>query len=394
MKTRLVVSGGGTGGHVYPALAVLEVFLRAKPADSPLPTLRRADLLWVGSQGGMEEELVTRVGLDFVGLAAGGLRGVAPTTAARHAAQIARGVGRARGILSRFQPSAVLVTGGYASVSVALAARSRGIPVLIYLPDIVPGQAIRFLGRFAARIAVTSEESYRFFPRHKAVVTGYPVRPEIFTLTEEQARQALGLDADASTLLVFGGSRGARSINKALVAGLRDLLPVCQVLHVSGRLDADWVAGVAKSLPQELRARYHHYAYLDDMPSALVAADLAVARAGAATLGEFPAAQLPAIMVPYPYSGQHQEPNANYMATHGAAVVLPDAALQQELVSTVLDLLTDEETLAAMRESSRALARPDAAEAIARQLWALAGRRATHPGPQSAAGAEERRAVS
>jgi len=342
----------------------------------------------------MEEELVRGAGLDFVGLAAGGLRGVAPTTAARHAVQIARSVGRAREILARFQPLAVLVTGGYASVAVALAARSRGIPVLIYLPDIVPGQAIRFLGRFATRIAVTSGESYRYFRRDKVVVTGYPVRAEMFTLTREQARQALGLEAGVRTLLVFGGSRGARSINKALVAGLRDLLPVCQVLHISGRLDADWVAGVARGLPEELQARYHHYAYLDDMPAALLAADLAVARAGAATLGEFPAAQLPAIMVPYPYSGRHQEPNAHYMAARGAAVVLPDADLEEKLVPTVLGLLSDGAALAAMRESSRALARPNAAEAIAGQLWALAGQRVAHnPHPQPVAGAEERKAA-
>jgi UDP-N-acetylglucosamine--N-acetylmuramyl-(pentapeptide) pyrophosphoryl-undecaprenol N-acetylglucosamine transferase len=271
----------------------------------------------------------------------------------------------------------VLSTGGYVSAATTLAAWLKRIPVLIYLPDIVPGQAIQKLSRFAARIAVTSEESCRYFDRSKVVVTGYPVRPEILTLSRAEARQALGLDSRSKVLLVFGGSQGARSINQALLAGLASLLPICQVVHISGRLDADWVTRVTGELPEAVRARYHHYDYLHDMPVALVAADLAVARAGAATLGEFPAAGLPAVLVPYPYSGQHQNPNADYMAKNGAARVLLDADLGEKLVPTLLELLDDApswQALATMRESARSLARPDAAEAIAGQLRTLARR--------------------
>lgn len=372
---KLVVSGGGTGGHVYPALTVVEALLKKKPASAGLPTLGVGDLLWIGSKGGIEEKLVGRAGIRFVGLAAGGLRGKGPLVMVRNAAQIAGSLGQARGALGRFRPDVVLVTGGYACVAVTLAARTRGIPVLIYLPDIVPGLAIRFLSRFAERIAVTSEESYHHFRREKVAVTGYPVRADTFALGRAEARQALRLQPAEKTLLVFGGSRGARSINKALTAGLRELLPVCQIVHISGRLDADWVAGMAKSLPEDLRQRYHHFDYLHDMPKALVAADLAVTRAGAATLGEFPVAGLPAVLVPYPYSGQHQDPNAHYMAENGAAVVLPDAELGDRLVPTVLALLADDAALAAMRESVRAMARPDAAEAIAAELWQLARQR-------------------
>lgn len=378
---KLIVSGGGTGGGVYPALTVVELLLSPRPEGNTLPTLAPDDLLWIGSRGGIEEELVRRAGIPFIGLAAGGLRGMALLVMARNAAQIAGSVGQARRLLLRFRPDAVLVTGGYVCVAVTLAARTLAVPVLIYLPDIVPGLAIRWLSRFAWRVAVTSEESYHYLPFRKTVVTGYPVRPEIFALDRAQARQALGLDPDpaAKTLLVFGGSRGARSINQALVAGLRELLPVCQVVHLSGRLDAGWVAGAARNLPEVLRARYHHFDYLHQMPQALVAADLAVARAGAATLGEFPAAGLPAVLVPYPYSGQHQQPNADYMARHGAACVLSDADLGKKLVPTVLSLLNNQEALTAMRESARAMARPDAAEAIAGQLWLAAGR-AEHQG--------------
>ncbi len=371
---RLVVSGGGTGGGVYPALTVVELLLNPRPEGGALPSLVPDDVLWIGSRDGIEEELVRRAGIPFVGLAAGGLRGMALLVTARNAARIAGSVGQARRLLLKFRPDVVLVTGGYACVAVTLAARTLPVPVLIYLPDIVPGLAIRWLSRFAWRVAVTSEESYHYLPFKKVVVTGYPVRPEIFTLDRVQARQALGLDPEARTLLVFGGSRGARSINQALVAGLRELLPVCQVVHISGRLDVGWVTGAARSLPEGLRARYHPFDYLHQMPQALVAADLAVARAGAATLGEFPAAGLPAVLVPYPYSGQHQQPNADYMARHGAACVLSDADLGKKLVPTVLALLNDQGALAAMRESARAMARPDAAAAIAGQLGLAAGR--------------------
>jgi UDP-N-acetylglucosamine--N-acetylmuramyl-(pentapeptide) pyrophosphoryl-undecaprenol N-acetylglucosamine transferase len=326
----------------------------------------------------MEEELAKAAGLEFVGLAAGGLRGMGLLVTARNAARIAGSVGKARGILARFKPDAVFVTGGYACVAVTLAAWLQRVPVLIYLPDIVPGLAIRFLSRFAASIAVTSEESYHHLRRDKAVVTGYPVRAEIFALGREEACESLDLQPEIKTLLVFGGSRGARSINRAIVAGLGELLEHCQVVHISGRLDSDWVAATTKRLPEALLERYYHYSYLHNMPAALVAADLAVARAGAATLGEFPAAGLPAVLVPYPHSGQHQEPNAAYMERNGAARVLRDADLGQKLVATIIEILEDKEALGGMRESVRAMARLDAAEAIARQLWQVAKDRVTH----------------
>jgi UDP-N-acetylglucosamine--N-acetylmuramyl-(pentapeptide) pyrophosphoryl-undecaprenol N-acetylglucosamine transferase len=340
-----------------------------------LPTPAPEDVLWIGSRGGMEEELIKRQEIDFVGLTAGGVRGLGPLRGGRNILQILRSVGPAQKILDQFAADVLLVTGGYASVSVALAARRAQVPIIIYLPDIVPGLAIRFLSRFATRIAVTNEESLQFFPRTKVTVTGYPVRAEIYGLDRRQARLALDLDPEAKTLLIFGGSRGARSINRATVAGLRELLPVCQVLHISGRLDTDWVAGAAKSLPQDLAARYHHHTYLHDMPRALVAADLAVARAGASTMGEFPAAGLPAVLVPYPHSGQHQLPNAEYMARNGAAQVLLDGELEKEMVPAILALLADEQTLDSMAEATRAMARRDAAEAIAAELWQAARRR-------------------
>jgi UDP-N-acetylglucosamine--N-acetylmuramyl-(pentapeptide) pyrophosphoryl-undecaprenol N-acetylglucosamine transferase len=374
---------------VYPALTVIKALLEGNLASATLPALAPADVLWIGSRSGLEEDLVKREGIEFAGLAAGGLRGVGLPGKIQNSIRIVGSMGRARDILRRFEPDVILSTGGYACVAVTLAGWIQNVPLAIYLPDIVPGLAIRLLGRLADKILVTSEESYHFFRREKVVVSGYPVRPDIYQQSRVEARRALGLHPEEKTLLVFGGSRGARSINRALVAGLADLLPRCQILHISGKLDTDWVAGVAKGLPDPLRARYHHYPYLHEMADVLVAADLVVARAGAATLGEFPAARLPAILVPYPHSGQHQMPNAEHLVRNGAAQLLDDADLEAKLVPTVLELLADEGALSAMRESTTAMARIDAAEIIAEQLWSLARQRAVLSSLPSGRGTEE-----
>lgn len=370
---------------MYPALSVIDS-IRSQ-ADGygmdrdavPGVQARRAEpfeALWVGSLGGIEDKMVQAAGVEFVGLASGGVRGMGPLTAIRNAAQIVGSSAAAGKIVRRFRPDVVLVTGGYACVPVTLAARARRVPVLVYLPDIVPGLAVRMLSRLADLVAVTSEESIPHLARRKVVVTGYPVRSGILGADRGQARRAFSLDPELPALLVFGGSRGARSINQAVVAGLPDLLPVCQVIHVSGELDAPWVREATGALPQDLGLRYQHFAYLADMPSALAAADLVVARAGAATMGEFPAAGLPAILVPYPYSGQHQEHNARYMERHGAARILADGEIKEKLVPTVRDLLADRRTLSEMGSAARAMAKPDAAATIAQQARLLAQRAA------------------
>jgi UDP-N-acetylglucosamine--N-acetylmuramyl-(pentapeptide) pyrophosphoryl-undecaprenol N-acetylglucosamine transferase len=213
------------------------------------------------------------------------------------------------------------------------------------------------------------------------VVTGYPVRAELLTAHKDTARATLNLRPDLSVLLVFGGSRGAHSINQALLAALPQLLPICQVVHISGQLDWPAVGETGTRIAAEAAAkdgrtdlRYHPYPYLhDEMVSALAAADLVVARAGASVLGEFPAVGLPSILVPYPYAGQHQDANAAYLADRGAALVVPDGELVSRLAPAILGLFTEPERLDAMAAATRALARPEAAAAIAQELRQLAG---------------------
>ncbi|MCB9107246.1 MAG: undecaprenyldiphospho-muramoylpentapeptide beta-N-acetylglucosaminyltransferase [Anaerolineales bacterium] len=363
-----MISGGGTGGHVYPALAVVQSLNRLC-AEAHI----RPKILWVGSVGGLEQQLVERVGLEIELIPAAGLRGKNPVAAAQGLWALLRGYRRSRQIIRWFEPDALFVTGGYVCVPVTIAAHQAGIASLIYLPDIEPGLAIKFLARFVDRVAVTTPETIKYFKPGLAVVTGYPVRSDLLDAptveAKAAARQKLGLDADLPVLLVFGGSQGARSINRALTTEIERYLAVSQVVHISGKLDADDVLARRAELAPEQQARYHVSAYLhEEMPSALRAADLVISRAGASVLGEFPAAGLPAILAPYPYAGTHQALNAHYLARHGAAVVVEDANLSGELYRIAIDLLTNKEKLHAMSEACRRLAKPDAAAHLAQEI--------------------------
>lgn len=320
----------------------------------------------------MEAGLAGRASIPFRAIATGQIRGRRPWAAAANLARMAHGVAQCGTIMAEFAPDVVFITGGYVAAPVAWAAWRRRIPLLVYLPDIEPGLAIRLTSRLATRVAVSFPEVTRYFG-DKAVVTGYPVRSELLTADRPAARRALGLIDDAPALLVFGGSRGAASINRALTAVLPALLPHCQIIHITGELDWPHVAAHAQNPAHA--TRYHAHPYLhDEMPLALAAADLVVARAGASTLGEFPALGLPSILVPYPHAGQHQAVNAAYLAERGAAQVLRDVDLARLLASSVIELLQTPAKLAAMATASARLARPDAAAAIADELERLARR--------------------
>lgn len=365
---RVLFTGGGTGGHVYPALAVIER-LQANPAYG----IEAGGMGWVGRSEGMEREIVERHGLPYMAVSAGALRGRGPLAALHSLAQLARGVWQGLRLLRRWQADAVFATGGYVTAPLVLAAWLAKRPVLIYLPDMEPGLAVRALARFAARIAVTVEPVTRFFDPEKVVVTGYPVRKGLIGADRTAARQRLGLRADRPILLILGGSSGAHSINMAVNRDLEGLLALAQVVHVSGAADLPLLEARRQRLPATLQADYHLAAYLhEEMVDALAAADLVVARAGAATLGEFPALGLPALLVPYPHAGQHQRQNAAYMAERGGAAVLDDQALADGLANPVGALLRDPTGLARMSHAMRQLSVDDAAERLACLLVELA----------------------
>ncbi len=336
----------------------------------------------MGEAGGIEETLAQRAGIAFSPIVTGQIRGRAPWQAARNLWRMRRGAQQTAAIIQEFDPDVAFITGGYVTAPVAWAVwnrsrRGKKLPLLIYLPDLTPGMAIKVTARLADRVAVSFPEVARYFPG-KAVVTGYPVRRELFEIDKQAARASLGLGqggVELPVLLAFGGSRGARSINRSVIAALPALLPQCEVLHISGDLDWPEVETAAAGLSSDLRARYHPYRYLnEEMLRALRAADLVIARAGASTLGEFPAARLPSILVPYPYAGQHQDANAAYLAGHGAALVVRDAELPLRLEKVVLELLADRSRLEGMAAAAGALARPDATANLAGLLRKLAGK--------------------
>jgi len=333
----------------------------------------KPEILWIGGQGGVEEALVTRAGILFMAIPAGGLHGVALISATRNMTKLIAGTFRSLQLISRCRPDVMFTTGGFVSAPVAVACWLRRVPLVVYLPDIEPGRAVKFVAKFAARIGVTTEDSVKYFSAKKVVVTGYPTRSELTTADRSDAIRHFELDPDRKTLLIFGGSKGARSINRAASSILETLLAKYQVIHISGSTDARGARARCDSLPPDLKPRYHLFEYVHEMGLALAAADLVVSRAGASVLGEYPLFGLPSILIAYPYAWRYQRVNADYLVSRGAAVRLDDATLQDSLLPEIDRLLGDEAAWQRMRTAARSLARPDAAARLADVIRSAAG---------------------
>lgn len=304
----------------------------------------------------------------YAEVSAGPLNGVGALRAVRSLGQIAWGVAQSVRLMRQQRPQAILLTGGWPNVPVALAAWALRVPMLVYLPDIEPGKTIEYLAQLGPRVAVTVEASQRYFRAGQTVVTGYPLRQQMLTATRAAGQAHFELDPARRTLLVFGGSRGARSINQALEAILPTLLADgVQVIHVTGTLD--WERSQAATEPHP---HYHAYPYLhEEMALALAAADVALCRAGASTLGELPHFGLPAVLVPYPHAWRYQRTNADWLAERGAAIRLNDEDMAEQLLPTLRRLLQDTVQWETMRSAARSIAREGAA-ALAQELIRMA----------------------
>lgn len=326
----------------------------------------------------MERGLVEREGIAFRSIDSGQIKGKNPITVLSSLAKMVAGVRQSRQILDEQKTDVCFVTGGYVCAPMVIACWQRKVPVLIYLPDMSPGWAIRWMSKLAQRVAVSFPEAASYFggevPQGKAVVTGYPVRAEVISAAQNrsQSRHQLAtalnrpLDDNLPLVLVWGGSSGARSINRATWAILPDVLDQAHILHVVG--NRDW------SLFEEQKIaaheHYHPIAYLHgEMALALAAADVTISRAGASALGEYPVAGLPSILVPL--TGVKQEDNAELLAKHGGAVVVADEALNEELKPALLNLLQRPAQRKEMEQQLAALAKPEAAFNIARELVKL-----------------------
>jgi UDP-N-acetylglucosamine--N-acetylmuramyl-(pentapeptide) pyrophosphoryl-undecaprenol N-acetylglucosamine transferase len=364
---------------VYPALSVLKQLMSLKPeaatSSTNPPSADELQVLWVGSKGGMEADLVKRENIRFEAIPAAGVHGIGWRSLPGNLWQVGNGFFAARRILRRFQPDVLFFTGGYVAVPLSFAARLSGhTRSLLFVPDIEPGLALRTIARYSDRIAVTVEDSLAYFPKHpSSIVTGYPVRPGLERWTVQEARSFFALQEELPVLLVFGGSKGARSINQALAAALPELLQEMQIIHVTGRLDWQMMEEARSALATEQLNRYRPYPYLyDEIGAAMLLASLAVTRAGASTLGELPLFGLPAILVPYPYAWRYQRVNASYLVKCGAAEVIEDGQLADQLLPRVRGLMADGEKRGKMAQAMQSLATPDAAAKIASLITDLA----------------------
>jgi UDP-N-acetylglucosamine--N-acetylmuramyl-(pentapeptide) pyrophosphoryl-undecaprenol N-acetylglucosamine transferase len=339
--------------------------------------------VFIGTVGGFERPLIEKAGIHFSAhheVSAGPIHGVNPIKAITSAFKLMRGTWQSFRILGTEKPNAILSTGGWEGLPVALAARLRGVPLLIYLPDIEPGLTIKVLRLFAKKVAVTVADSQKFFREGQTVVTGYPLRALMTTATREAGIAHFGLNPAKQTVLVFGGSRGARAINIGVGAILGDLLADgVQVLHVTGTLDfarSQEQIGELKNHPD-----YHAFEYLhDDMGLAMACADICVCRAGASVLGEFPFFKLPSILIPLAYSWHYQQVNADYFAGRGAAIHLDETRMDAELLPTIRALLGDKSRLQAMQQAVGESASSEGAQNLADVLVALASEHAQRRG--------------
>lgn len=371
---KVLIAGGGTGGHIYPGITIAQTLME-KYDD--------VQVLFVGARGGLEETLVPRAGFDFVAIPARYLRRRLSPEVFLTAWTAGKGFWEAWRIVGRFRPDVAVGTGGYVSGPVIAAAAMRRVPVVIQEQNAYPGLTSRLLARVAQRIAIGSEAGASYLGRgDKVVVTGNPIRRDILTTSRREAMAVLGLDSGRKTVLIFGGSQGGRTINRAVVEAAPELLRRgdVQIVHQTGRAGfADVVAAAGDRAVKHSDERvsvghWHILPFIHDMPSAYAAADLVVCRAGAITLAEITAKGLPAVLVPYPYAAErHQDANAAELAEAGAALVVADSDLSGPwLAATVRELLDDDERRQRMAKAALKLGRPDAADRIAAIVRAAA----------------------
>lgn len=366
---RIIVSGGGTGGHIYPALTIVRTIQKYIPD---------AEFLYVGTHAGLEADIIPKEGLPFTAVDIQGFeRRLTPVNILR-AGQAFCGVIKAMDIVRQFKPDVAVGTGGYVCGPILMAAALMKVPALIQEQNVVAGITNKILARFVNKIAIGTKEAAGKFPADKVIYTGNPIRAEVMSAQREQGIREFGLDPQKRTILVSGGSRGARSINKAMIgvhryyAGNKSV----QILHVTGRNGYDEVIREmdAAGIDLETAGNIFVKPYLYNMPFAMAATDLAIFRAGAIGIAELTARGIPSILVPYPYAAEnHQEFNAKAVEKNGAARVILDKDVSAERInSIIMELFSDELKLDEMRRASKTLGKPQAAEEIAKMVIALA----------------------
>lgn len=362
----IVLSGGGTAGHINPALALSEVLEG-----------RGLEVYFAGTPQGVEARLVPQAGLRFKAFEASGFNRSHPLTIVSGVAKIAKSTRAAKEWFSEVKPDAVVGFGGYVSIPVARAAEKMGIPVVVHEQNSVMGMANKYLAKKASAVCLTYEySSCDGVDPSRVHVTGNPVRSSVIRARRDEGRRLLGIPEEARMLLVFGGSLGARHINEAVVAMKDELLSRedLHVVHITGPKELDAVT-LALDLSDDQARRWHVMGYQDRMGETLAAADAIVSRAGATSLAEISARAIPALLVPFPFATEdHQTTNARAYVDAGCAYMMADADVtSDEFRRKVCSLVDDEEVRASMTRAARAQKTADAASILADVVMAAAG---------------------
>ncbi|BBM74012.1 undecaprenyldiphospho-muramoylpentapeptide beta-N-acetylglucosaminyltransferase [Rhodothermus marinus] len=366
---RVLLAGGGTGGHVYPAIAIAEA-IRAQCPE--------AVIAFAGTRERLEWRAVPAAGFPIYPIAAAALPRRPSLRMLQVPGKLAQGLTESLQLVRAFDPDVVVGTGGYVSAPVLVAARLLGRPLVLQEQNAFPGLTNRLLGRWAARVYVAFPEAQAYFPAGRCVLSGNPVRASLRDVSRLEARRRFGLPAEAQVLFVFGGSLGSMVLNDALLQVLPTLLEESRLhlLWQTGRAHYMAVRQRLDAMAKQLHHRIRLLPYIEDMAAAYAAADLVLCRAGALTCSELMVTGTPAILVPATrVAADHQTRNAESMERAGAARHVPEAVLTERLVQEVWTLLADAERRAAMSEAARRMARPEAAAQIAADVLQLATER-------------------
>ncbi|MFY4773777.1 undecaprenyldiphospho-muramoylpentapeptide beta-N-acetylglucosaminyltransferase [Metabacillus sp. RGM 3146] len=350
---KIAVSGGGTGGHIYPALALIN---EIKKQDA------QAEFLYIGTEAGLEQKIVTGSNIPFKSIEITGFKRKLSMENVRTVMRFLKGVQDSKKYLKEFKPDVVIGTGGYVCGPVVYAAAKLGIPTVIHEQNSLPGLTNKFLARYVDKVAICFEEARSYFPDTKVVLTGNPRASEVIGINSDKAKDELGLKPGKRTVLIVGGSRGAKPINQAVI----DMLPVLkekdyQILYVTGEVHHESVLKEVAKIGNPFNVIIKPF--ISNMPEVLGGIDLIVGRAGATSLAEITALGLPSILIPSPYvTANHQEVNARSLSDHGAAVLLLESELNGAVLQKEIDSIMEEKgRLFEMRAASKKLGMPDAA---------------------------------
>ena len=353
---KVIIAGGGTGGHIFPAISVAEEILKRSGTN---------EVLFAGTKKGLENELLSKRGYRVEHISAQGIKGKGVKKSIAALLSACKGVSDSMALIKGFRPDVVLGVGGYVSGPMVLAAALRGVPTAICEQNSYPGVTNRILGRFVKRVFATFEESVRFFPRGKVVITGNPIRDDILRV------KSIKEDTATVTILVFGGSQGAHKLNESVPEAIARLGGAdIRVIHQTGDKDYEPVKNAYTGHRIDARV----LRFIDDMAGAYGEADFIIGRSGAGTVAEITALGKPSLLIPYPFAtNNHQLENARVLERAGAAVIVEDRDAGPGNLYAALTKLLQKDKLTTMASNARSLGKPDAAAVIVNEISRLAG---------------------